>query len=539
MQALTFLIRLIDPLLATQPQSGEPNSAVTYPFIPGSMIRGALIARYLGGREVDAADDEFRKLFLDGDVRYLNAYPAHPNPTIRSRMLPKPLSWYVPKDDAEKSSAAIYDFAVELLESDEPHKHPNSGDFCHRTEEGAVQLGRPAIRVTVHNASDDRNSKREGDSQVFRYDALAPRETFRGVILSEDKNALENTIQPLLKEGDLILGGSQTAGYGRVEIDTETIDVDLDWQEYTLAEAGQAGFGIEALDSDDEWVFSPSEPERDSVTLICLSDVILPETGEQPEEWLKALVGEEPRDSFRQVRLVGGFNHKWGLPLPQRWALQMGSVFVFPLSCKSKLEELAADGIGERKVEGFGRLAVDWYAQATLKQSALPRGELDVSVPKKLAPDSEALAQRMANRRLQAELDRWLVKRINELTKGPNAFRSLPSPTQLSRARLAARQAWIKSDLGEITNHFRNLTELTQREWKDAKLKDEPLQKWIHQQIEDCTSFSSGIEMPTVATVKAQFDQPLRNRTLARLIEGVLRRAVKEAKGRAEGGDHE
>jgi hypothetical protein len=126
------------------------------------------------------------------------------------------------------------------------------------------------------------------------------------------------------------------------------------------------------------------------------------------------------------------------------------------------------------------------------------------------------------------------------LTKGPGAFRGLPSATQLSRARLAARRAWIKADLGEITNHFENMTDLTQREWEDAKLKGDPLQKWIHHEIENRESFSPGIEeMPTVANVRAQFDQQVRDRTLARLIEGVLRRAVKEAKDRAEGGNHE
>jgi len=236
MQALTFLIRLIDPLLATQPLSGEPNSAVTYPFIPGSMIRGALIARYLGGKEVDAANDEFRKLFLDGDMCYLNAYPAHP--IQKTRMLPRPLSWYVPKDHVDDAGAKIYDFAVETLESDEPHKLPKGGEFCYRTERGEVQLGNPAIRITVHNASDDRNCKREGESQVFRYDALAPGGTFIGVILSEDKDALENTIQPLLAKGNLFLGGSQTAGYGRVEIDPGTVDLDPYWQEYTGNEPG-------------------------------------------------------------------------------------------------------------------------------------------------------------------------------------------------------------------------------------------------------------------------------------------------------------
>ncbi|MBU1659927.1 MAG: hypothetical protein KKD28_00465 [Chloroflexi bacterium] len=530
MKAITFLIRLVDPLLATQPQAGEPNSAVTYPFIPGSMIRGALIARYLKGKEIDAADESFQKLFLDSKVRYLNAYPAHP--TNQARMLPKPLSWYVPKNEASNSSFMINDFAVESIETDEPYKSPKSGDFCYQTEDGFVQLGSPAVRVTVHNASDNRDRKSEGESQVFRYDALAPGEEFVGVILSEDGESLGNTLKPLLEKGDLLLGGSQTAGYGRAAIIPESLNLDSYWQEYGIEEWLDP-------DSDEDEEYPQSEKPLNVTTLTCLSDAILPETGEQPEKWLESLVGQKPEKSFRKVRLVGGFNHKWGLPLPQCWALEMGSVFVFPVDMKSKLEDLARDGIGERKAEGFGRLAVDWHTEGELTQRELPLRKVETSDLENLSPDSKALAQRMANRRLQNELDRWLVKTVNDLTKSENAFRGLPSATQLSRARLAAWRAWMKGNLTEITNHFKELTDLTQRDWKGAKLKGNPLQKWIDQQIENRESFSPDIVIPRVAATEAQFDQLLRERTIARLIEGILRRAVKVAKDREGGGNHE
>ena len=63
------------PLLATSFQ-GDPNSDVSYSYIPGSMIRGVIIGRYMkqnGLSELDLEDDEVRRLFFDANSTcYLN-----------------------------------------------------------------------------------------------------------------------------------------------------------------------------------------------------------------------------------------------------------------------------------------------------------------------------------------------------------------------------------------------------------------------------------------------------------------------------------
>ena len=78
MKVIPYRIKLIEPLLATQ-IAGDPNSAVSHPYIPGSMVRGAIVRAYLRGSGVttlDAGDEEARRLFFDGRTRYLNAYPT-------------------------------------------------------------------------------------------------------------------------------------------------------------------------------------------------------------------------------------------------------------------------------------------------------------------------------------------------------------------------------------------------------------------------------------------------------------------------------
>jgi CRISPR-associated protein Csx10 len=80
MNALIFQIRTLQPLLVAQLGSGEENSSTAYNFIPGSVLRGVAISRYLETCKVaDAAQDPVcRHLFFDGAVRYLmHTQPAN------------------------------------------------------------------------------------------------------------------------------------------------------------------------------------------------------------------------------------------------------------------------------------------------------------------------------------------------------------------------------------------------------------------------------------------------------------------------------
>ncbi|MEO0687161.1 MAG: hypothetical protein AAFY76_19465, partial [Cyanobacteria bacterium J06649_11] len=46
MKIITITLHTLQPLLATSFQ-GDPNSDVSYSYIPGSMIRGAIIGCYI------------------------------------------------------------------------------------------------------------------------------------------------------------------------------------------------------------------------------------------------------------------------------------------------------------------------------------------------------------------------------------------------------------------------------------------------------------------------------------------------------------
>src|SRR5713101_1236047 len=90
---------------------GDPNSAVAFNYLPGSVLRGAVIGKYLRAKNLttdqfDAADPEEQRLFFDGMTRYLNGYLLDRQ---YKRTLPTPQSWQHKKGE----ETPLYDFAVE------------------------------------------------------------------------------------------------------------------------------------------------------------------------------------------------------------------------------------------------------------------------------------------------------------------------------------------------------------------------------------------------------------------------------------------
>jgi CRISPR-associated protein Csx10 len=516
MKAITFVVSLEEPFLATQVNNGEPNSGISYPFIPGSMIRGALIGKYLKEQSGDpdlAANERSRALFFTGQVRFLNAYLYDAARNLR--LLPKPRSWFVEKGSEDDDQATIADFAVkpnhqrgkQALENPKPPK----GSFTRLINDQPL-LCEPDYHVTVHNTTDEPGKKKEGISQMYRYEALAPGQTFQGAILADDDMDVSD-LKKWLKDTSLTLGGSSSGGYGLVTV-SDVAEVN-DWQE------------------------TPAEPPLpDCHILTCLSDVIVRSKNGQVAATMAEALDVDPAavTAFQDVRVVGGFNQKWGLPLPQAWVIQAGSVFRVAAGAitRDELAKRIQGGVGERTAEGFGRLALNWHTRADRQRFA---GSFTTTVA--LADEVEGygrtLATQMANRRLRLILERKLQEKINQ-HKG--AFKSLPSATQLSRVRLAARHALARQNITGIANHMNGLKG-ARSQWQGAKIGKDDLSEWIkrHSKL-DATAFQTLFDiqgkLPKVANVTAILTTEMITEYSARLIDGVMKLAIEKAKADKE-----
>ena len=503
MKAVTYELYLLEPLLATRLGGGDPNSAVGFDFIPGSMIRGMVVGRYARQNSLDATDATFRRLFLDGSVKFLNAYPQ----TYGRRALPVPLSWYKEKDGGE--TAPIFDFAVESQNGGlqwQSIREP----FCHLWigEDGAykVELQKPERHINIHTSREDRQKITKGESTVFRYDALAPEQIFYGVILADQESDLE-TLKQWLPEGEVLsVGGSHLAGYGQARL--ERVRIQDDWREYT-----------------------PVGEDTDLIIMTLLSDAIIrdPHTGAYVST-LEPVVGCGYEQAFVNVRVVGGFNRKWNLPLPQTPAIQAGSVFVYPAQddLLARLRSLEVIGIGERRAEGFGRVAINWHraAEITPKKKNGSTKSLPFTLQNN---DSIGLAKRMVERMLRQKLDRALVAAVNRF----RIQRPLPSNAQLSRMRIVARQALSQSNPHVITQHLDGMKKTARDQFQRAKVGGNRLGDWLRARAENVEGIWELLQVdqnksPVLGGIQSEWTENLALEYTVRLLDRVLQKAQKE-----------
>jgi CRISPR-associated protein Csx10 len=488
MKAITFLLHTQQPLLATSLQ-GDPNSDVSFSYIPGSMIRGMLIGRYFQRHGLRSTDDilddskfpQVRGLFFDGSTRYLNAYLY--SKVEEKRTLPIPRSWLKRKGDDISNSGemVLYDFSYEPPRQDISYKSLEA-EFCTVDDEDVV-FYREQRRINIHNQRDRKRGRGiEGSGAVFRYETLDVGQTFQAVILFDETDDVEK-IKPLLEPNELWLGGSQSAGYGYIKVEQVVEEPEI-WHE----------LGTELADSEERC-------DREILRITLLSDLILqdewgqyvpiPPTDSGLNEISQAInpltelleklleVKLEPQSSYTSSLIVGGFNRKWGLPLPQVPALAAGSVFVFNHNGQlnpDRILHLENQGIGERRVDGFGRVAVNWLEDYPRFTASLSDSETDWTTPQ-LEPNSEdsQIAKQMAKRLLEQKLERLLLEKVNTTQLNPNKMTN----SQLSRLMIVARQAIAEENQNPVLELLNNLPKNADTQLENTKVNGKAFKKQI------------------------------------------------------------
>jgi CRISPR-associated protein Csx10 len=224
--------------------------------------------------------------------------------------------------------------------------------------------------------------------------------------------------------------------------------------------------------------------------------------------------------------VVGGFNQKWGLPLPQSIAIQAGSVFKFQKTSDlaQKLNPFLERGVGERTVEGYGRIALNLHTKP-VRSRVSPQND-NAFIPDVLSAKSSDLAQKMADRYLRTLLE----GKLQEVVRDYASFRSLPSSTQLSRVRVTARHALAQQDLGLIVSHLNSLKG-AKADWEKAKIGDDRMFEWIKEQAQLNRAnflqlFKIGTELPQIAGQTSKIESNMEVEFRARFIDGVLKQAV-------------
>ncbi|NJN18886.1 MAG: hypothetical protein HC822_22815 [Oscillochloris sp.] len=490
-----YTIELEQPLLATA-LVGDPNSTTTYSYIPGSSLRGMFAQRFRNMLP-QAAEARFHHLFLSDSVRFLHAYPE----IAGKRALPTPQSLRRSRDDDKTLINTAYQQGSVDLRSVKK-------SFCSFTPDG-LKLFEPERDLNIHVQRDPkkgrawrqrRGNQDEPHGTVFRYEALAAGQSFQAGIIFDDPQDADD-IDALLAQPQAWIGRSRSAGYGRVRIIVP--QPQSPWEEVPTPQPTAATF-----------------------TLTLLSDTVLrdrrgrPVNGADPESLSDALgfaIEIDYEHSRVTATLVGGFNRTWRTPVPQSPALAAGSVFSLrtkngAIPDATKIAELLNAGIGERRTEGFGRIAFDWLATATLtmvKDSSAVREQADAaeqpetntaaekakkSVPATALPELDAMAQDIAVTMAERLFDQQIENRIitfvqqsvwPEVAKeirrndSSNGSLSMPENSQLARLRTIVRRVQLSPDPASVAAEFARFRPTAMRAYERARIRNQPLRTWI------------------------------------------------------------
>lgn len=540
MRVIKYHVELLEPTLVTSLQ-GDPNSSVAYDYLPGSVLRGIFISKYLNPQSADASDDTLRRLFFDGTTRYLNGYPldAYNRPGW-----PVPASWQRVKGKERE----ISDFAVEA-QYDDQRWQPVSKPFYTLSREG-VQLIQPPRNVAVHTQRTARfgrampeylpDSSQTGGKgtkllkedeiigAIYRYDALAAGQTFEAAIICDNDDDA-GTLSALIG-GRVTLGGSRSGGYGQAEIRLMTSAA----SDYDVAE-----------DTD--------EDESTGKLIVTLrSDVLLRDARGQfavDPELLRKVLGKhlevelKPEGAFLGAEIVAGFNRKWRLPLPQALAVRRGSVLIFedPDCDQTLLDALEARGIGERRAEGFGRIVFNRQRVIELTVADPPKKSSNpITISDKEAHD---LATLMVKRMLRQRLDEQVLVDANNVK-----IINLPSNAQIANLRVLVLEALCQAtpDTRKLCQSIASIGTRgsARRQFERSTTIDgEPLLDWLKRLLR-CESEGpwtmadnewkallriSEVERSIrIGGVSAEIGDNLRLEYILRLIELVLAKAAKQ-----------
>lgn len=506
MIAVIYQIHLNEPAIFSTLE-GDPNSASSHPYIPGSALRGMIIGLYIKlqretdkSYQIDAWGEE-QAMFFSQSTRYLNAYPM----VKGKRSLPIPLTWTKPKyklkgDSDQGGTPLIRDgaFPTSPSDNDPDVKTETLKGFVVLTDTEATVKRRKTV-INVHNARARRDSAQQ---QVFRYEALPGDQTFVGVIVCDQLDHASELKTLLETYPQVTLGGSRTAGYGSATI--SEVEIDKDWSEVVGASGDQTilTFLSDALIRDFHGVYMPTpqavQEELNARGIRCVVDPV----------------------SVKTV-LVGGFNRKWGLPLPQALAIQAGSVLRLSdlqLDSDNALMDILEYGVGDRIEDGYGRVVVGWqhHGKLTFVESADERPSIEVP----LSDESKRLLSIMSQRLNKSYIADHAAARLFD---EPYTIKGNISRTQLANLRSVIANA-LRSQKPSLSAIDQYLTRIAGksggRQFDGARIDNQPLSQWLRK-----PSFK---ELDQTITCKERY--------ALQLIDLVLERAYRERDKRAQRG---
>lgn len=500
---------------------GDPNTVVSRQDIPGSHLWGIAAWCYLNEANRTAADPNFRDAFLNGGLRFLTAYPeAIDN---QQRLIPIPHS--IRKSKINDRPYSLTD----QTSPDEPTK---------RFDRYYVKFGSKGIETqsvkTERNyhharATSDRRKGRALGAEVpdggalFTYQAIQPKQTFQGAVLGSQSD-LTNLKTWVQSPKAVHIGRSRSAQYGEAkfewidDVPQELTDDIVEWDGFTTSQV--------PTNLKKRLIITTLSP------LLAVNDRGHPIASFPVQELANALglpeiTKPELLSSFTRTEAISGYHTHLRLPRQQWQAIAAGSVFEFKLEqdlTDEKLLELERNGLGLRKGEGFGRIAVNRQNNLRLGSKEKPLDDPEnANFPEK--PDAEISTDllEILKQLVRIYCIEEMQKYAREIADKLAAEHKIPRNALLGRLRLFLQhekpveslEKLRKPAMEQLTNYPVNMSECRFFDLPNQQTLFDIFKKaWAQPEL-----FTKGLIENKVNELTDDFDETIRSDMIQTLLD--------------------
>jgi len=400
MPVLKVTITACAPLVFSERRPDGQFRAST-PYVPGTVLRGALAQQLLNAGE--ATDGDFATLFTAPEAPFFrNAYPAIEVEGEYRAARPLPATAFSCKAESGFDKHGVFDGLIDRLCCEEldvkipylprclhsDHCDRNGRNDGERVEAfGGLFVDHKSVsvplRLTTRVAI---NRRRKAAEEGLLYSPLVISElkkerdadtgqerevktVFQSSIFVSDESS--KIVQQRLKQLTHI-GSGAARGFGQVEVkveETKPEDVRERVERFnqTIKRRWALWEKLRPVVSEPQ----PSTGDSAFFAVLLVSDAILRDDGWTPTVRLdpsllpQALQDAKLARCYASAEYRGGWNTAWGLPKDTELVARLGSVYVYHIAkppddqqLLAALNELEEWGVGERRVEGFGQVRV-------------------------------------------------------------------------------------------------------------------------------------------------------------------------------------
>ncbi len=309
----------------------KQNAEITEIYIPGSNILGSIAKKYLDENKIDFENisDEFINLFLNGNVKYNNAYITDKS---EKTYYPIPFSYTKVKNAQNEFYNKMFDVTKENLQLS-----GITGKFV--TLDGTDFIKEVDQTENYHHQRPKDKSighaiPKESGGTLYQYTAIAKNQYFLGKITG--KACYLKQIANYITEGEVLrVGKSKSTEYGKLVIK------DVKISEVKNEEKIYKKFAV--ILTSNNIVMKDAQVTTDKEAFVNI---------------LKEKLGQniELERAFINYEKVSGYNIIWNLPKEQLESFKAGSVFVF--NCDEGVNLKSNYTIGQKQSEGYGNFVI-------------------------------------------------------------------------------------------------------------------------------------------------------------------------------------